>query len=209
MSDSNGLKFAVFDFDRTLYHGFSAIDFWIFFLKKHPASFIYFFYQIFCAILYFFGIISPESFKEKILIFFKNKTKEEVQQLVKEFWQKNFKKINQEVRQALDDNKKEGLTIVCISASYNFILNEIREKLGIYQILSTTYDFNSKKIVGYNCKGENKVKLLKEWVQKEYNAMDFTVQKAYSDSRVDLPLLRLAREGFFVKRGKIEKINQI
>ena len=197
------LKFSIFDFDRTIYHGFSPIDFWLFFLKKHWIAVFYFPYQIYLAILYILRIISPESFKEKILIFMKKYPQEEIEQLVKEFWQINFRKINPAVKQALDNDKKEGLIIVCISASYNFILEEIKEKLHIDQIIATTYDFNTKKLVGYNCKGENKVKFFHEWVQKEYNIIDCTVQKVYTDSKTDLPLLRLAKEKFFVKNGKL------
>lgn len=203
------LKFSLFDFDRTLYRGFSPIDFWLFFLKKHWIAVFYSPYQLFFAILYFFRIISSESFKEKILIFIKNKTREEVEQLVKEFWQKNFKKINLEVKQALDHDKKEGLIVVCISASYNFILEEVKNKLHIDQIIATTYDFKTKNLVGYNCKGENKVRFLHEWVQKVYNIVDYQVQKVYTDSRTDLPLLRLSKEKFFVRKGKIERISGI
>jgi len=197
------LKFSIFDFDQTLYHGYSPIIFWLFYLKRKKSAIFYFPYQIYLAILYILHIISPESFKEKILIFIKHDKKEEIEQLVKDFWQINFKKINPEVRQALDKDKNDGLIIVCISASYNFILHEIKEKLEINQILSTTYDFNTQKLVGYNCKGENKVKFFHEWVQKEYNVIDYTVQKAYTDSKTDLPLLKLAKEKFFVKNGKL------
>lgn len=203
------LKFSLFDFDRTIYRGFSSIDFWLFFIKKHWTAIFYFPNQIFFAILFLLKIISPENFKIKILVFLKKYTQAEIALLVKEFWQHNYKKINPQIKQALDHDKKEGLIIVCISASYNFILEEVKNELPIAQIIATTYDFKTKNLVGYNCKGENKVKMFQEWVQKEYHILDYHVQRAYTDSKADLPLLKLAQEKYWVKNGKVEKIAEI
>ena len=56
------------------------------------------------------------------------------------------------------------------------------------------------KIDGENNKNEEKVKKLKIWAKKE--KISFEIIKFYSDSIADKPLYDLAKEKFWVNKGK-------
>lgn len=199
------IKFSLFDFDLTLYNGNSAIDFWFFMITKKWSIILYFPCQIFFGLLYIFRIISAEKFKEKILIFLKPYSKEIIKKYCQEFWQENINKINPRVKECLEKDIQEGLIVVCISASYDFMLVDAIEELKINKLIATQYDLNKRKVIGENCRGENKVIMFKEWLRGN-NIIDYSVKNAYSDSKVDLPMLKIAERRYFVRKQKIEKI---
>ena len=90
---------------------------------------------------------------------------------------------------------------VVISASPRFILEPICEELKVHLICSDV-NVNTGKYNGLNCHGEEKVNRF----YKEYK--DATIDKFYSDLKIDLPLASLAKEAFLVKKGgKIIKWN--
>ena len=53
------------------------------------------------------------------------------------------------------------------------------------------------KFTGLNCHGEEKVRRL----NKVYK--DIKVNESYSDSRSDIPILKLAKKAFYVKGDKL------
>ena len=57
------------------------------------------------------------------------------------------------------------------------------------------------KFTGENCKGQEKVKRFRK---KYGNAV---IDDFYSDSLSDLPLARIAKRAFLVKKGKIREWN--
>ena len=62
---------------------------------------------------------------------------------------------------------------VVISASFEFIVKPLCEKLNITRVIGTKYDVKKGRIVGNNCKGEEKIKRFKEIygldeIKKEY-----------------------------------------
>ena len=76
--------------------------------------------------------------------------------------------------------------------------------MGFDKLLSTEFEnlnevFNSK-IIGANCKGEEKVRRLNNYIS------DYNILKFYSDSMSDKPLFDLAVEKIFVNKGIKEKL---
>ena len=49
---------------------------------------------------------------------------------------------------------------VVISASFEFIVKPLCEKLNITRVIGTKYDVKKGRIIGNNCKGEEKIKRL-------------------------------------------------
>lgn len=197
------IKFSIFDFDGTIYRHDSMIDFWFFLLSKNILLLVYLPWQMLIAFLYLCHLISIEKFKEDFLIFTKYYSLSQIKDEVDKFWRKNYNKINTSLIQAIVKDQKEELLIICISASPSFILQPIMEKLKINKLLATNYNLDSHRLIGRNCKGSNKFTILNSWFDGNYKNQIMVVQKMYTDSLADKPLLDLAIDKYIVKKGKI------
>ena len=86
---------------------------------------------------------------------------------------------------------------VVISASPEFLLRPICEKLEIHTLIASRVDPKSGHYTGENCHGRQKVLRYRE-VFSHLPICEF-----YSDSLSDTPLAELAEESFIVKKGRI------
>lgn len=89
---------------------------------------------------------------------------------------------------------------VIISASPEFLLKPITDELKVMKLLGSRVDIKTGKFKGLNCHGEEKVKRL----NKEYH--DYEVISSYSDSLSDIPILKLAKKQYIVKKDKLIKV---
>ena len=186
------MKIDLYDFDKTIYDGDSTIDFYIYSIKKQPSLLIYLFIQLFYFGLYLLRIIDTKKFKEKFLIF--TKSIKNIDKHVNDFWKKNSHKIK-------DIFNFKNKKVVIISASPEFLLKPIIKKMNFYKLIATKYDIKKRKIIGENCYGEEKVNR----INKEFNKIQ--VENAYSDSLSDLPILKLAKKGYIIKKNEIIDLN--
>ena len=183
-------KLQLYDFDKTIYRGDSTIDFYIFCLKKDPLLIRYLPIQFYGMMLYLLKINEKEYFKEKYFSFLKGI--KDIDTLVEDFWKENENKIEQN----LIDGKEN---IVIISASPEFLLEGISERIGAKQLIATKTDKNTGKFLSKNCYGKEKVIRLKEIFPNE------KIQEFYSDSESDIYLAKLAESSFKVNKGRIEE----
>lgn len=110
---------------------------------------------------------------------------------IKMFWDTHEKNIKGwYLKQKKDDD-------IIISASPEFLLNPICERLGIKNLTASKVDVHTGKYSGVNCHGEEKVRLFRELYGGE-------IDEFYSDSRSDTPLAEISKKAFMVKGDKIE-----
>ena len=200
------LKLAIYDFDGTIYKGDSAVDFWFFMLSKKPVSILYVPYQLFILFLNIFGISSMEKVKETFFLPVNKLDPNDLDILVKEFWQNNIYKINDWFYDKSLEEKGHMYKVVCISASPDFLLDKIATSLGFDKLICTRFERTgfrqSNKIIGLNCRGNEKVSRLKEWLTEE-QILNFKIERFYSDSFSDRPLFNLAIDKYLIKNGRI------
>ena len=96
----------------------------------------------------------------------------------------------------LDQQKPDDMII---SASPEFLLKPICEKLGIQHLIASKVDVRTGKFSGENCRGKEKVRRLAAEYGSAY------IDQFYSDSHSDLPLAQLADQAFLVKKGSVTK----
>lgn len=105
--------------------------------------------------------------------------------------------------------KSEGYKIYLISASPEFYLNELYNIKEVDVIIGTRFSFNEgkfeRKMVGENCKGEEKVRRLKEYLQENNIEVDYKNSYMFSDSLSDKPLLDLVGNGYLINYKKNNK----
>lgn len=179
----------IYDFDGTIYNGDSTVDFYFFILKRHPAVALYLPKQIFSSVCFKAGKYSITEFKENFFSFLSEIS--DVSFETDLFWKKNIRKI---MPWYYEKKKDDDLII---SASPEFLLAPVCKILGNISLIASRTDMKTGKFTGENCKGEEKVKRFRE---KYGNAV---IDDFYSDSLSDLPLARMAKRAFLIKKGKI------
>ena len=166
---------------------------------------------LYSGLMYGVGIYDERRVKECFLKFIDNIEEEKLQDLVKRFYKNRLSKIL--YKDAVDmmyKLKKEGYDIYLISASPEFYINEFYNIDVVDKVIGTRFEFKEGKFIrrmlGSNCKGEEKVKRLKEVLSKENIEVDFKDSYMFSDSLSDKPLLDLVGKPYLINYKKKHEI---
>ena len=181
----------VYDFDGTIYDGDSGVDFVKFmFRKKKLLVLKYLLVSLKYVIRYKTKKISFKEMKQNLFAFVK-----EIDDL--KFFTEEFAEIhkNNIKNYYLDLRKDDDLII---SASLDFYLIPLCNKMNINNIICTKYDVKKGEIVGENCKGVEKVKRF----DREYGN-NTVIENAYGDSKNDVPIIIRALKGYIIKGNKV------
>ncbi len=175
----------VYDFDETVFVTDSSYCFILYCLRHYPRAVS----GIFPASLWQFicylreGKENAKKLKEALFSFL-NRI-ESVDQVIDSFWDRYFDRIEPwYLKQKKDDD-------VFISASPEFLLRPVTERLGVH-LIATRMDPYSGKIKGRNCHDEEKVRRFLELYSKE------EIDAFYSDSLSDSPMAALAKHAYIV-----------
>ena len=181
-----------YDFDKTIFYPDSSACFYKHCLKNHTAAVLKTLPRTAIkAIKYALGKIKTKELKEQLFSFLPDVM--DIDQVVESFWQDNYGGIGKwYLEQKKDDD-------IIISASPEFLLKPICQKLGINHLIASRVDPKSGKFLGENCRGEEKVKRL----AAEYSVIH--IDKFYSDSKSDLPLAQIADQSFLVQNGTLSE----
>ena len=178
----------VYDFDGTIYNGDSTRDFVFYLIKNHPKVIRYIPVFILAAIQYRLKFISKTKMKETLYRFLNSFENDELKKIVCNFWDEHRKNIYAWYY------KKKNSSDVIISASPRFLLEPICRELNVNLICSEV-NIENGDYIGLNCFGEEKVSRF----YKEYPGA--TIDEFYSDSKSDMPLAKLAKKSYLVKRN--------
>lgn len=181
----------VYDFDGTIYNGDSGVDFVKFmFRKKKMLVLKYLLMSLKYFIRYKTKKISFKEMKQNLFAFVKEI--DDLKSFTEEFAEihkNNIKNYYLSLRK--DDD-------LIISASLDFYLIPLCNKMNINNIICTKYDVKDGKIVGENCKGIGKVKRFDELYGK-----DAMIENAYGDSKNDVPIIKRALKGYIIKGNEV------
>lgn len=205
-------KLAIFDVDYTLTKKETLIEFYKFMLKKRPSLIFHAPKIVISGLLYVLKVLQAGKAKEIFIGFIDGITEDKMQDYVKEFYDEKLSKIL--YKDAIDTMRKlknEGCKIYLISASAEFYLKELYNIKEVDKIIGTKFTLQDgsykRSIIGENCKGEEKVKRLKEFLKKENIEVDFKESYMFSDSLADLPLFKLVGHPYLINSKK--KYNNI
>ncbi len=197
-------QLSIYDFDGTLYNGDSFVDFWKYTLQRKPSVLLFLPYQLISVLLWKLGILSTEKAKEAFLSFINLLSDEQLSLWVLRFWkEQGQRKIFAWVHEALEQDKADGLWLICISASPDFLLSPFLASLGFEHWICTQFEHSvgrRNRILGRNCKGEQKLHRLIEW-QKQHSIVP-SIYKVVSDSADDLSVFAMARARYRIIKGK-------
>lgn len=185
----------VYDFDNTIYRGESAIDFFIYFLKKDPKLLAYVPQVVKALFDYKAQRITIDDALSKYAALVEDycRSVEDLQGEIREFWNKNTGKIKPFYSQLRKEDD------VILSAGFDIVLEEMGRRTGIKNIVSTETDRENFRIINF-CFRENKVKAFRA------RYPDAVIENFYTDSLNDQPIIDLAQNAYLVKGNKITKI---
>lgn len=88
---------------------------------------------------------------------------------------------------------------VVISASPDFLLGEIQDRLGFEKLICTKHNRKTGIIIGENCRDEEKVRRL----YREFDKDSINIISVYSDSlKHDRPIFSLGENCFHIVKGE-------
>lgn len=183
----------VYDFDGTIYDGDCTLDFWFWCFRKYPGIIKSLPKVCWCAFRFKAGFVSREYFKECFYSFLKYVP--DIDSEIELFWDDAQIKIEDWYL------KKRNASDIVISASPEFLISEICNRLGIRYIASKV-NKEDGLLLGNNCRGQEKVKRYVEIFQ-DISLID----EFYSDSESDLPMAELAKSAYLVRKGCVKKWN--
>ncbi len=177
----------IFDFDKTVVPFDSGSRFWLYCLVRNPWIVVCLPYQLARFVPFLFGIKSLLWAKVNFFCFIRLIN---LQKNVKGFWDKYEKTVFPYFKSAAAERPA-----VVISASPDFLLEEIALRLGFAKLICTKHSLKTGKIIGANCKGEEKVRRFNQEVK---NAK---VVSVYSDSlKHDKPIFSLGENCFHIQK---------
>ncbi len=180
----------IYDFDQTIYDGNSTKDFFLFYLKRHPLSWIHLPRQFFTLLMESIGLVEEHTFIKNV--FYILKGAKNLDKDINDFWYINSSKIKAFYLEQKSPND------IIISASPEFLLLPMCKKLGV-RLIATRFDTRKLKCVGKYCYGQEKLQRLKQIGIKECDEF-------YTDSMLDSPLIRISKRGYKVEKEKISLI---
>lgn len=203
-------KVLLLDIDYTVIKTDSMIDFIVFSIKKDFRNSIIYIKSFFLIVAYIFKLKTIEEVKSSI---FKYIEKMEEKDLKAFFEERLFPKIYPSMREVIEKSIKDDYYIIMVTASPIAYMRYFEEFNLAHKVIGTELALENNRykstIIGLNCKGEEKVKRIKDVLEKENIEIDFTNSYAYSDSKSDLPMLNLVANKFYVnkKNGKFTSVN--
>ncbi len=200
-------KLAIFDVDYTLTKRETLVEFYFFMMRKDPKLLKYLPKSIYSSIFYMLKIHDASTVKKTFIRFIDGIEQNEMKKIVEEFYEKRLSKIlYNDAIVMIKKMKAQGYKIYLISASAEFYLNQLYNIKEVDKVIGTKFalehGFHRNEIIGENCKGDEKVKRLKEVLKSENVQVDFEGSYMFSDSLSDLPLFNLVGHPYLINFRK-------
>jgi putative phosphoserine phosphatase/1-acylglycerol-3-phosphate O-acyltransferase len=197
------LILAVFDFDGTLTEG----HLWLGIARHHQAKRV----KRRTVLLYFLkhmpywlasktGLYSTEKNKTKwgedLSVLLKGFTEDEATDAFEWVTDNYFMpSMRADVIARLREHRAQGHKVVLLSAMFTDFLKIVGRRLGADFMIGTRLEKINKvytgRIIPPLCFGENKARLLGEFIRSHKLRVDFSLSTAYADSVHDLPVFRM------------------
>lgn len=200
-------KLAIFDVDYTITKKETLMQLYKYVITKDVKNIRFLPRALYSGAMYKLGVYDEKRVKESFLKFIDKIDEGDLAILVKDFYKDVLEKIL--YKDAIDMMKQlkgQGYKIYLISASPEFYLNEFYAIEEVDMIIGTRFFMENKKFArkmdGLNCKGEEKVKRLKEVLRKKNIEIDYKNSYMFSDSLSDKPLLDLVGNAYLINYKK-------
>ena len=184
---------ALYDLDGTLIAWDCQLLFRHFVITREPWRAL--FLPIFIALAPFARIIGTEGMKRVFLNYLWRLPAETLAEYSRAFAASLMPMIYQELRETVEEHRKNGHLLILASASPECYVREIGRELGFHLSLGTPVEMGPLFPVLSNHKGAAKVERLYKLLPSSYFENGTLIAShGYTDSRADLPMLGICRD---------------
>lgn len=205
--------FAFFDLDHTILPFDTQAFFCNFVLRREGWRRVYFVWYLLALPLAALRILDIRTMKRVFASYLWGMKRETLQRYVADFLETDFPAaLYPSVVEEIERNRAEGRILILNSASPEFYLAGISEKLGFDHFIGTDMKVEETmpflpKIDGPNNKHGEKVDAMRERGLIPPDLSMIGDSWAYSDSSADIPLLSIAEHGVMIHPGeKLESV---
>ena len=197
------VKVALFDIDKTIIKGDSMFKILGYTLRKYPKAILGIVPLIFKLFKYKVGLINTKTAKESMFYILKYLNKDDLYDFYKQVLKKN---IYCDAENRMKELYSRNYKIILVSASPECYLKYFEEEEFIDFVIGTRLyrEGNNvkNKIIGENCKGEEKVRRINEYLRKLDIIIDKENSVAFSDSLSDIPMFNLVNKAYLINYNK-------
>ena len=196
-------KLAIFDIDYTITRKETLMELFKYTIKDDKKNLKFLPRAAYCGFMYIIKFYDEKKVKETFLKFIDKIEEKDLALLVKNFYNDRLQNIlYKDALNMMKDLKSKGYDIYLISASPEFYVNEFYAIKEVDKILGTKFKFENgaflRQMDGENCKGEEKVKRLKSYLNENNIEVDFKESYMFSDSLSDKPLLDMVGKPYLI-----------
>ena len=189
MDSLSAQALALFDFDGTLIKGDSILAFIRLGRRLKAFSSLEYAAICFTGLRYLVKNISAEQAKARALRFLTQLSPDRKMALEMAFaLECLLPAVYPEARAEIQRCREEGKLPVLLSASTENYMQHIAPALGFEALLCTSLSQDGR--LGPNCKGQEKINRLNQWLLEKQIQPDWASSSAYGDSLSDLPMLQ-------------------
>ncbi len=196
----------IFDLDGTLTRRDTYLGFLFGYLKLHPMRLARTAHLPVAVLMHKIGLRDNSWLKENFL----NAVMGGVEKSAVTTWSENFTDrlvhdgLRPDAVACLREHQQSGCRLILATASLDFYVVRLGEKLGFDVVICTQAAWNAQErltglLAGRNCYGPEKLRRVKSWL-KEHGESDINI--VYSDHHSDASLLEWAREAIVVNPTK-------
>lgn len=184
----------IYDFDKTVIPFDSALKYWGFCMLYRPWIIILLPLQFIWGMMMLTHIISVQTCKRWCFAYIKLIDNEKT---VKKYWDKYEKYVYDWFK---PENRRR--TTVVISASPDFLIEEIATRLQVEYCICTTHNRKNGFMVGKVCRKDEKIRRFRELLP------DAEVADVYSDNpKSDKYIFSLGKRCFLAKKGTLRQFD--
>lgn len=200
-------RYALFDLDKTLLPHDTQALFCNYVLRREGWRRVYLLWFLPCLPLAAVRLLSLRTMKRLFFSYLVGIKRERLESYVADFLESDFvAALYPAVQAELERNRGEGRILILNSASPEFYLQKIAEKLGFHHVVGTEMEIPATMpflpvITGPNNKHGAKVTAMIERGLIPDDVSMLADSWAYSDSSADLPLLELAENAVMIHPG--------
>lgn len=192
---------ALFDFDGTMIRGDSIAAYVLFAFRRGKASLPYLGRLLFAFLSHALRKKDLCALKTAALSFLSPLSLEQRRAFDRSFvLERLMPRVYPDAAACLAKCRREGKITVLITASTENYMGFAAKALGFDACLATPVDAQGR--VTNNCKGEEKVRRLRLWLEENEVEADTASSCAYGDSKSDLPMLRFCGHAALVNPKK-------
>lgn len=194
-------KFAIFDIDKTVIHTDSMFQFLKYGIRRHPSTTPVILKVVLHSLLYKLRLLEAE--KAKSAYFHAMRHLDDAD--LKHFYETELKPaIFPDALKEMQLKKSKGYHILLVTASPDAYMRYFAELPCVDAVIATKLSVRDGRftsmIEGNNCKGEEKVNRIQQYLSEQRLAIDYDSSCAYSDSLSDLPMFRLVKHKYLINQ---------